>query len=123
MSPNTIAPLVTIGRNIQRKHAMELALTGDLFSAEDALRFGLVNRVVPADALSRSTDELAAHIASKSAQGIREGKEAFYRQLDMPVEAAFAYANEKMIRTLTSPESEEGVSAFLEKRTPTWRDA
>ena len=116
-------PLVGVGRNIHRKHAMELALTGDMFSAEDALRFGLVNRVVPADQLEAQVRALANKIASRSAQGIRSGKEAFYRQIDMPIEQAFEFANESMLNSMQSPEAEEGTRAFLEKRNPRWGKA
>jgi len=116
-------PLVGIGRNMHRKHAMELALTGEMFSAEEAWRFGLVNRVVPAERLEATTRELAEKIASKSARGIRAGKEAFYRQIEMPLEDAFSYANEEMLQAMTSPDSLEGISAFFEKRTPRWDDA
>ena len=115
-------PLVGVGRNVHRKHAMELALTGDLFSAQDAVRFGLVNRAVPADSLRAATDELAQKIASRSAQGIRGGKEAFYRQVDMPIEEAFAYANEAMLEAMLSEDAAEGTRAFLEKRAPHWGD-
>lgn len=113
-------PLVGIGRNMHRKHAMELALTGDLFSAEDAVRFGLVNRAVPADQLRPAVTELAEKIASKSAQGIRAGKEAFYRQIDMPLEDAFNFANEAMLQGLQSADAAEGTRAFLDKRAPIW---
>lgn len=116
-------PLVGIGRNMHRKHAMELALTGDMFDAEDACRFGLVNRVVAPEQLASATRALAEKIASRSARGIRAGKEAFYRQIDMPLEAAFSYASEEMLKAMTSGESIEGVKAFLEKRTPHWGDA
>ena len=116
-------PLVGIGRNMHRKHAMELALTGDMFSAEDAFRFGLVNRVVPAAALEQATRELVDKIAARSAQGIRAGKEAFYRQIEMPLEEAFVYAGEEMLKAMTTRESHEGVSAFLEKRAPRWGEA
>ncbi len=116
-------PLVGVGRNIHRKHAMELALTGDLFSAEDAMRFGLVNRVVPAAELEEQTLALAEKIASRSAQGIRAGKAAFYRQIDMPIEQAFEYANESMLEALLSPDASEGTRAFLEKRAPHWGEA
>jgi enoyl-CoA hydratase/carnithine racemase len=108
---------------MHRKHAMELALTGDLVSAQDAYRFGLVNRVVAADKLQEATRELAMKIASKSAQGIRAGKEAYYRQIDMPLEEAFKYANEEMLRAMRSPDAAEGTRAFLEKRAPHWNDA
>jgi enoyl-CoA hydratase/carnithine racemase len=116
-------PLVCIGRNMHRKHAMELALTGDMFSAEDAYRFGLVNRVVPAERLGETTRELVEKLAAKSAAGIRAGKEAFYRQVEMPLEDAFRYANEEMLKTMTSGASLEGISAFFEKRPPRWGDA
>ena len=116
-------PLVGVGRNIHRKHAMELALTGDLLPAADAVRFGLVNRAVPAAQLHEATRELAQKIASKSAQGIRSGKEAFYRQIDMPLEDAFKYANEAMLEAMKSPDAAEGTQAFLEKRAPQWREA
>jgi enoyl-CoA hydratase/carnithine racemase len=116
-------PLVGIGRNMHRKHAMELALTGDMISAEDAYRFGLVNRVVPAAELEQATRELVDKIAAKSAQGIRAGKEAFYRQIEMPLEEAFRFAGEEMLKAMTSQESHEGVSAFLEKRAPRWGEA
>lgn len=116
-------PLVGIGRNIHRKHAMQLALTGDMFSAADALRFGLVNAVVPCRELCEEVGQLAAKIASRSAQGIRAGKEAFYRQVEMPLEQAFEYANEAMLDGLMSPDAEEGTRAFFEKRPPSWGDA
>ena len=116
-------PLVGIGRNMHRKHAMELALTGDMFSAEEACRFGLVNRVVPAEELEHATRELVDKIASKSAQGIRAGKEAYYRQIEMPLEQAFRFAEGEMLKAMTSRDSDEGISAFLEKRAPQWGEA
>lgn len=115
-------PLVGIGRNIHRKHAMALALTGDAYSASDAERFGLINEAVPSAELEAHTRALAERIASKSAEGIREGKADFYRQVEMPLEEAFAYANEAMLRAMITPDSEEGISAFFEKRAPNWRD-
>jgi enoyl-CoA hydratase/carnithine racemase len=116
-------PLVGIGRNIHRKHAMEMALTGDMFSTEDAIRFGLINRAVPGEKLRETTLELAAKIASKSAQGIRQGKEAFYRQVELPLEDAFRYANEEMLRAMTTPDALEGTQAFFQKRPPSWEKA
>jgi len=116
-------PLVGIGRNVHRKHAMALALTGDAITAEDAVRFGLINEAVPADRLLQRTTELAEHIASKSAQGIRNGKADFYKQVELPIDEAFAYANEAMIRAMTSPDAEEGKAAFFDKRSPQWGDA
>jgi enoyl-CoA hydratase/carnithine racemase len=116
-------PLVGIGRNIHRKHAMEMALTGDLMPAEDAVRFGLVNKVVHPDRLTQETEVLAAKIATKSAKAIRNGKETFYRQIDMPLEEAFRYATDSMLKGVLSPESTEGSLAFLQKRSPDWADA
>ena len=116
-------PLVGVGRNMHRKHAMEMALTGELLPAEDALRFGLVNTVVNPDQVLAEVEALAAKIASKSAKAIRYGKETFYRQVDMPLEDAFAYATDAMLRGLVSPESTEGSLAFLQKRSPQWGDS
>lgn len=116
-------PLVGIGRNMHRKHAMELALTGDLFSARDAQRFGLINHSAPPSELHAAVEALAEKIASRSAQGIAAGKEAFYRQIDMPLEDAFAFANEAMLEGLLCDDAQEGSNAFLEKRHPVWGDA
>jgi enoyl-CoA hydratase/carnithine racemase len=116
-------PLVGIGRNIHRKHAMAMALTGDAISANEAERIGLINEATPANQLVHRTSEVADRIASKSTQGIRHGKEDFYRQIDMPLEDAFSYANEAMVRAMTSPDAEEGKTAFFEKRAPRWGDA
>ncbi len=116
-------PLVGIGRNMHRKHAMELALTGDMISAQDAVRLGLVNRAVPAADLKSEVEQLAQRIAARSAQGIRSGKAAFYRQIDMPVEEAFKFANEEMVKALSGPDSDEGIAAFFEKREARWGDA
>jgi enoyl-CoA hydratase/carnithine racemase len=115
-------PLVGIGRNMHRKHAMEMALTGDLMSAADAERFGLVNRVLPAAAVRGAVAELALKIAGKSASAIRSGKTTFYRQIDMPLQEAFGYATDAMVQGLLSPDAEEGSRAFLEKRSPQWGD-
>ena len=113
-------PLVGIGRNVSRKHAMALALTGDNLSAEEAVRIGLINEAVDPEELLNHTRKLAEHIASKSAQGIRRGKADFYRQIDMPLEEAFNYANEAMVQTMTTSDSDEGMTAFFEKRSPQW---
>lgn len=115
-------PLVGIGRNMHRKHAMELALTGDLFSAADATRFGLINRAVATASLVEETEKLAQKIASKSAIGIRTGKQAFYQQLEMPIEHAFIHAGVSMVNAMLSDECEEGVGAFFEKREPHWAE-
>ena len=111
-------PLVGIGRNIHRKHAM--ALTGDAIPAEEAERIGLINASVSPEKLQVHTRELAERIASKSAQGIRLGKSDFYKQMDMPLEDAFSYANEAMVAAMTSTDAQEGRAAFFEKRAPKW---
>ena len=113
-------PLVGIGRNISRKHAMAMALTGDTISAQKAEQMGLVNEVVSEERVAERTRALAEHIASKSAQGIRQGKAEFYRQIDMPLEDAFTYANEAMVRAMTTDDAQEGNRAFFEKRPPRW---
>ena len=115
-------PLVGIGRNLSRKHALEMALTGDQFTATTAERFGLINRVEQADNLTRATRQLALSIASRSAESIARGKSAFYRQVEMPLDDAFALANEVMLDNLTAAgDAKEGVAAFFEKRPPEWQ--
>ncbi|MEM8497939.1 MAG: enoyl-CoA hydratase [Pseudomonadota bacterium] len=116
-------PLVGIGRNVHRKHAMALALTGDSVLASHAVDIGLINEAVDPDELHAKTCELAERIAAKSAQGIRHGKSDFYQQIDMPIEQAFAYANDAMVRAMTSADAQEGNAAFFEKRSPKWGDA
>lgn len=114
-------PLVGIGRNMHRKHAMEIALTGDMFSAEDAMRFGLLNKVVQADVLLEETEKLANKIAQKSAVGIHSGKLAFYHQIEESIESAYISASQAMLQAMLSEECEEGVSAFFDKRSPQWK--
>ena len=115
-------PLVGIGRNLSRKHALEMALTGDQFDAATAERFGLINRSVPASELEQATQELAGKIASRSAESIARGKSAFYRQVEMPLDKAFELANQVMRDNFTSDgDAQEGIGAFLEKRDPEWR--
>lgn len=113
-------PMVALSRNVMPKHAMEMLLTGDVFPAEDAARMGLVNRVVPAGALTDAVTELAAKIASKSMVTVKTGKEAFYQQLGLPLEEAYAYASRVMTENLLMRDAEEGISAFIAKRAPNW---
>ena len=114
-------PAVAISRVIGRKHAMEMLLSGDMFSAEDAYRFGLVNKIVSGDDLDVSVWETAKNIASRSSLTISMGKEGFYRQLDMDLEDAYSYTSDVMARNMTAPDAQEGVDAFLEKRKPEWK--
>ena len=116
-------PLVAVGRAVSRKHAMEMALTGDLYDAQTAERFGLINRVVPAGAALAEARALAQRIAARSAATLAIGKRAFYRQIDMPLDEAYALAAQAMVENLLHPDSAEGAAAFLAKRPPRWEDA
>jgi enoyl-CoA hydratase/carnithine racemase len=113
-------PMVALSRNVSRKHAMEMLLTGEMVSAEDAYRFGLVNRVVNPDALAGETLKLAHRIASKPRATVKIGKEAFYNQLEMGVAHAYDYASKVMTENMLHAEATEGIGAFVEKREPKW---
>ncbi len=115
-------PMVALSRNVSRKHAMEMLLTGDMISAEDALRMGLVNRVVAPGAERAEALALAAKIASKSTLTVKTGKEAFYRQVEMDLASAYAYASQVMVENMLARDAEEGIGAFVEKRSPVWED-
>jgi len=115
-------PLIAVGRTMHRKHAMEMALTGDLFGADDAVRFGLINQAVPDNELRERTEEMAQKIAEKSSEAIRLGKKAFYQQMDMPVEQAYAFGIGKMIEVNTTEDARRGIKAFFDKQKPVWRD-
>ena len=99
---------------------MEMLLTGEMIDAATALEFGLVNRVVHADALRRTVDELAAVIASKSPVAIKLGKEAVARQAGLSLAEAYEQTSRVMVENILAADAEEGMSAFLEKRRPTW---
>ncbi|MDA0217984.1 MAG: enoyl-CoA hydratase [Proteobacteria bacterium] len=114
-------PMVALSRNVAPKHAMEMLLTGDMIDAPAAERIGLVNAVVPEAGLDDAVAALAARIASKSPLTLRTGKEAFYRQHEMGLEEAYAYASRVMAENMLSRDAEEGIDAFIEKRTPVWR--
>jgi enoyl-CoA hydratase/carnithine racemase len=115
-------PMVALSRNVERKQAMEMLLTGDLVDARRAREIGLINRVVPADALRAETLKLAQQIAAKSRVSIAIGKEAFYRQLELGLSDAYAYASEVMTRNMLEADAEEGIRAFIDKREPKWTD-
>jgi enoyl-CoA hydratase/carnithine racemase len=115
-------PMVALSRNVTPKHAMEMLLTGDVLDAADAARIGLVNRVVPANELGDAVMALAAKIAAKSMVTVKTGKQAFYRQLDMPLEEAYAHTARVMAENLLARDAEEGIAAFIGKRTPQWTD-
>ena len=113
-------PLVAVGRAVSRKHAMEMALTGALYGADEAERFGLVNRVVPAGKALAEAQELAATIAARSPATLAIGKRAFYRQMEMPLAEAYAAAACAMVDNLAHADAGEGIGAFLDKRAPHW---
>jgi enoyl-CoA hydratase/carnithine racemase len=113
-------PMVALSRNVARKHAMEMLLTGDPISADEALRIGLVNRVVSPGEERNEAMRLARHIASKSAAATRIGKPAFYAQLEMGLAEAHDYASRVMIENMLNAEAEEGIGAFIAKRKPNW---
>jgi enoyl-CoA hydratase/carnithine racemase len=115
-------PMVALSRAIGRKAALEMLLTGDFIDAATAQSLGLVNQVVPREALRPATDALARKIAAKSAIAIALGKEAFYRQIEMDLAAAYAYTSEVMTKNMLAHDAEEGIDAFIQKRQPVWRD-
>jgi enoyl-CoA hydratase/carnithine racemase len=115
-------PMVAASRNLPRKKMMEMLLLGDAVPAKDAQELGLVNRVVAPGTLDAETRALAETIAKKSPLVVKTGKEAFYRQLEMPLAEAYAYASRVMTENMLARDAEEGIDAFLEKREPKWED-
>ncbi|MCG5239079.1 enoyl-CoA hydratase [Azospirillum doebereinerae] len=113
-------PMVALTRAVGRKAAMEMLLLGDMIDAEEAERIGLVNRAVPIDQLDEVVDGVAGKIASKSPLTLAVGKEAFYRQIDLDVEAAYAYAARVMTENMMARDAAEGIDAFIGKRAPVW---
>ena len=113
-------PSVPLVRNMQAKQAMEMLLTGEFISAEEALRRGLVNRVVPFKELDEATDKLISTILLKPKEAIRLGKALFYKQRETNIEAAYQLAGQTMACNMVHPVAQEGVQAFVEKRKPSW---
>ncbi len=113
-------PAVPLSRNLSRKQAMYMLLTGDFISAETARDFGLVNQVVPAAELEQATQALAEKIAAKAPLSLRIGKQMFYKQLGMELADAYDYAGERMACNMNSDDAREGVDAFIQKRKPRW---
>jgi enoyl-CoA hydratase/carnithine racemase len=116
-------PMVALSRNVAPKQAMEMLLTGESIDASTAKDFGLINRIVPRDYLDQVVQKYAEVIASKSAHTVKIGKEAFYKQLEMPLSEAYDFAAETMTRNMMARDAEEGISAFLQKRKPEWTDS
>jgi len=115
-------PMVALTRAVGRKAAMEMLLTGKLIDADTAQGIGLVNRVVPHEGLRDAVDGLAREIAGKSALTVATGKEAFYRQAELDLAAAYRYAAEVMTTNMLARDAGEGIDAFLAKRAPVWHD-
>jgi enoyl-CoA hydratase/carnithine racemase len=113
-------PAVGLSRNIGRKRAFEMLVTGDFIDATEAARLGLINRAVPADSLDEEVARLAQSICAKSPQAIASGKRGFYRQLEMGIEAAYQLAGEAMACSMMTDDTAEGIDAFIAKRPPVW---
>ena len=115
-------PMVALSRNIPRKHAFELLTTGDFLDAARARDLGLINRVAPEDGLADATEALTAQVTAKLGSAVKIGKRAFYEQLEMTLDAAYAHTGRVIAENMLHPDTAEGVQAFLEKRPPDWPD-
>jgi enoyl-CoA hydratase/carnithine racemase len=115
-------PMVALSRNVSRKHAMEMLLSGEMITAEHAARIGLINVVVKPGGEREEALKLAKKIASKSTLTVKTGKEAFYRQLELPLAEAYKYTAEVMVENMLARDAEEGIDAFFDKRAPKWED-
>ncbi|GAA6198963.1 enoyl-CoA hydratase [Aquicoccus sp. SU-CL01552] len=113
-------PMVALTRNVPRKHAFEMLSTGEFIEAERARELGLINRAVAPEDLEAETAALAAKLADKLGAAVRIGKQAFYEQAQMSISDAYAYAGSVMVENMLYRDTEEGISAFLDKRTPEW---
>jgi enoyl-CoA hydratase/carnithine racemase len=114
-------PMVALSRNVSRKHAMEMLLLGEMLGPREAADFGLVNRVAAEESAREAAVALASRIAEKSPATVAIGKKAFYRQLEMPLAEAYDYAAEVMVENMMQADAEEGISAFIDKRAPSWK--
>ena len=114
-------PMVALSRNVSRKHAMEMLLTGELIDAARAEQIGLINRAVEPEALDETVYGMATTIAAKSGHTLKIGKEAFYKQLEMPLAQAYDYTAKVMAENMQANDAQEGISAFLDKRDPDWQ--
>jgi enoyl-CoA hydratase/carnithine racemase len=115
-------PGVAVSRNLSRKQALEMLLTGEFIDAQTALEWGLVNRVAPAEELDAAVQALAQAILSKSSVAVSIGKQMFYKQLEMGIEEAYLYASEVMACNMMVEDAAEGIDAFIQKRPAVWRN-
>lgn len=115
-------PMVALSRNLSAKHAMEMLLLGEMIDAETAWRFGLVNRVAAAGGALSVAQAMATTIAAKSTLTVKTGKRAFYEQREMTLAGAYAHASAVMVENMLARDAEEGISAFMDKRQPSWED-
>ena len=114
-------PSVALSRNISRKRAFEMLMSGEFIDAQNALDWGLVNRVVPAQQLDEAVNELCKLICNKPQSAVQLGKELFYRQVEMPLEEAYELAGATMACNMMDADATEGIDAFIEKRAPQWK--
>ncbi len=115
-------PMVALSRNISNKHSMEMLITGDLIDAQTAQNFGLINKVVSPEKLNNTVTEIANKILKKSYTTIATGKKAFYHQLELGISKAYDFTSEVMAENMIEYNAQEGVEAFLQKRSPIWKD-
>ena len=115
-------PMVALSRNINKKNAMEMLLTGDFINAVKAKEIGLINNIVPKEELSLEVNALAEKIASKSTMTVSTGKKAFYAQAEMDLSDAYKYTSKTMTDNLLKHDAKEGINSFIEKRPPKWQD-
>ena len=116
-----MGPAVPLSRNLGRKKALELLLTGDMIDANEAERIGLINKVVPMDKLEEETMNMARKLAAKSPLGLQLGKKSFYKMADLEYNKAMELVNNHFIMLLNTEDAHEGVDAFLNKRAPEWK--
>ncbi|MDC0028413.1 enoyl-CoA hydratase [Gammaproteobacteria bacterium] len=115
-------PMVALSRNVNKKNAMEMLLTGDFINANKAKEIGLINSIVLKEKLTLEVDKLAEKIAGKSTMTVSTGKKAFYAQVEMDLSEAYKYTSKTMTDNLLKLDAKEGINAFLEKRSPDWKD-
>ncbi len=114
-------PMVALSRNVSRKQAFEMLITGDFIQADRAAQLGLINRAVPDAELAAETAALAEKIAAKLGSAVNIGKRAFYEQLQMPLDQAYIHSGRAMVENMLNSDTAEGIAAFIEKREPEWR--